>query len=199
MRRLGVAGALLLASCAGAPKGNRAEDYLPLRESWKGTYRSGEKDPQSIEIRPASPRGKVWLIDLSRFYPGGQYGLLVTNEERGLLLHAVPLGASVAKLDPPQILLPRSLEEGTGWASTTMTRGAGDIDLRVAGQPRLEPVTVSGHDRRARRLEVEMKSRPSTQSWVFWLAPGEGIVRFEGGAGDHRGVWDLVEGRTTGG
>jgi hypothetical protein len=162
-----------------------------------GTYRSGEKDPQPIPIRPASPRGKVWLIDLSRFYTGGQYGLLLTDEERGLLLHAVPLGGAVAKLDPPQVVLPRNLEEGKGWASSTMSRGAGEVDVQISGHPRLQTIAVAGRERPARRIEVEMKSRSSTIRWAFWLAPGEGLVRFEGGAGTLQGVWDLVESRAT--
>lgn len=170
---------LLLASCAGAPKGDRAEDYFPLHSPWTGTFKSGDREPQPLVIRHAAPRGKVWLIDVSRFYAGGQFGLLVTDEERGLLLHALYAGGGVAKLDPPQLLMPRALPAGSAWRFQSAARGDREIEVEILGEPR--------------KIEVRMKAGSKEMAYVFGLEAGRGIVRFHGGAGDLKGDWDLAE------
>lgn len=167
------------------PRGDRAEDYLPFKEPWTGLFGAPDKEPQKVVVRHAAPRGMVWLIDVSGFYAGGQYALLITSGERGILLHGVIQAGSLAKLDPPQILVPRTLGEGSGWTSS-------GSDVRITGSA--DPTEVSAMGRRwpARRLEVRTKVQSKESVLTFWLSPGVGIVRFQGGAGALEGDWELA-------
>ena len=179
-----LAAALLVGlGCSAAPKGDRAEDYLPFSVPWTGTFACAGKEPQLLVLKHAAPTGKVWLIDVSRFYGGGQVGLLITSEERGILLHAVIAG-QVHKVDPPQLFMPRSLAQGGGWSSS-------GSDAKLAGGGDLEPVGRW----RARRLQLQFKAGGKDLAFALWLAPGTGIVRFQGGAGDLQGDWELTEAR----
>ena len=184
-----------LAGCSVPPKGDRAEDYLPLTVPWTGTFKSPDKDPQLLVVKHAAPRGKVWSIEVSKFYLGGQFALFITSEERGILLHTVVQGTSVAKLDAPQLLVPRTLAEGSGWTSSTQARGdrEGNLDVRITGAPALEEVTALGRRVKARQLQIELKGKAPPTTLTFWLSPGLGIVRFQGGAADLKGDWELSE------
>jgi hypothetical protein len=167
------------------PRGDRAEDYLPFQEPWTGVFKCGDREPQKLVVRHAAPRGLVWLIDVSAFYTGGQYALLITSGERGILLHNTITGGALAKLDPPQILLPRNLAEGSGWTSS-------GSDVQITGFPDRLEIAALGRRWPARQLEVRAKVRSKETTFTFWLSPGVGIVRFRGGAGDLEGDWELA-------
>jgi hypothetical protein len=185
--------AALISGCAGVPKGDRAEDYLPFTVPWTGVFKSGDKDPQLLVVKHAAPRGKVWSIEVSKFYLGGQFAFFITNEERGILLHTVVQGNGVAKLDAPQLLIPRTLSEGTGWSASSVARGNGELDVKITGGPDLQTITVAGRPVRARFVRLDLKGKADTTTLTFWLSPGTGIVRFQGGAADLLGDWDLAE------
>ena len=71
------AAAALLAGCASIPKGDRAEDYLPFSVPWTGTFTSSGKEPRPLIVKHAAPKGKVWSIDVSKFYFAGQVAFLL--------------------------------------------------------------------------------------------------------------------------
>jgi len=182
MRRLALGLLLGLgAGCSGPAPDDRAENYFPFQDPWKGLYKSGDREPRTISIRPAAPKGRVWLIDLSAFYEGGQYGLLATSGPGGILLHSVLIAGALLRLEPALILLPKDPSAGAGWTS------AGP-DVTVVGGWDPEK---AGPDR-ARKIDVRARVKSKETTFTFWLVPGVGISRFSGGGGDLRGEWELA-------
>jgi hypothetical protein len=174
------------ASCSGMPRGDRAEDFLPFKEPWTGLFKCGDKEPQKVVVRSSAPKGQVWLIDVSGFYSGGQYALLITSGDRGILLHNTIVAGALAKVDPPQILLPRNLADKGGWTSS-------GSDVRIVGSPELAEVPALGRRGPGRQLEVRAKVRSKEAIFTFWMSPGVGIIRYRVGEGDLRGDWELAE------
>lgn len=180
MRRLPLL--LLLTGCGTATPAEplRWRDLLPLEHgrTWVLTS-SGSSGTASIKaLNPKVDPAWTLTLDL-------EAGLTWRLQEKpaGLVFLATGVGSGDVSFDPPLLLVPNTVVNGTGWSSEAGFQGGSELRVFLQGSPDWETVRAGGKSYAARRIDFSASSSSQgTERTVFrrlWLSPSVGIVRVE--------------------
>jgi hypothetical protein len=181
MKKLGLSVALVFAATVA-----RGEPLLPVADGTTWRYESTEefggpaaapKATSAVEINVGrqSFQGKEFLKFETKTDGVVTKTELMTLDDRGLICHARGgRDGRMAKLDPPQTIVPANLKEGDTWDSDGEVAGMEMHQHFVVGKQ--EPVTVAAGPYRAFRIHCEDSSLMAA-SMDRWFFPGVGFVK----------------------
>lgn len=181
MRKLGLSVALLLAATL-----VRGEPLLPVADGTTWRYESTEefggpaagppvKTTVEVSAGRQSFQGKEFLKFETRTDGVLTKTELMTLDDHGLVCHARSgRDGRMAKLDPPQTIVPASLKEGVSWDSDGEVAGMEMRQHFIVGKE--ETVTVVAGQIRAFRIHCEDASLMAA-ALDRWFSPGVGFVK----------------------
>lgn len=196
---------LLCAAGCGRQDAQSARSYLPLDKDRISVLAESGGRKHAIEVQADEHGAGYWSL----IFPdtsAGKMSWLIHQNEQGLQLAGISVGAGATLIQPPLLLLPASLVEGVSWTSEGKGPPAGPSAAPavfwVEGAAPAVPLSIGGKNYRTRYITVTIapgKGIPGVK-YLVHVAPGVGIVRFLGGT-DNAGKnpdwpadsWDLVE------
>jgi hypothetical protein len=184
-----------------------AENLFPLENGRTLVFRtSRDGRKESITFTKDERSAAFWSMRLSGTYAGEETWFL-GRDEKGINLLAIGVGHGAIGIDPPLLLIPKTVTDGISWLSRGTVKPVKghtgempEIQFSLAGSRSWTDIVVGEATYKARQVDFRMTSgkspaeeriRRGEARAVLWLVPGTGIIKLQNGTirSDTNSVW----------